>query len=80
MEKTDIEAICTCLRRGGKMSIGRNHTGRTKIKLRTGPFGMFVKRYDASDEQIEEIKANLGVVSAQSPVDRQPKFNARHSA
>jgi hypothetical protein len=58
---TDIQEVCTLVRRGGKVSIGRNHTGRLRLKVKSGPFGVFVNRFDITEEQLRMIKETLSL-------------------
>lgn len=59
MQDVDIQHICQAVRRGAHVSIGRNHFGHTRLKLQSGPFGLFVRRYEVSDDQIAMIKDQL---------------------
>ena len=57
----DINQICVAVNDGAKVFIGRNHLGKTKIKLSRGPFGLWVQRFEASEQQAEALKAKLGM-------------------
>ena len=59
MRQIDIQQICQAVRRGAHISIGRNHYGRTRLKLQSGPFGIFVRRYEVTDDQVAMIKEQL---------------------
>ena len=45
--------------RGHRILIGRNHVGRIKIKILSGPFGMFVRRYETDHVTLGEIRQVL---------------------
>lgn len=51
--------ICSAIKKGAKMMIGRDHTGRQKIKLIKGPFGLFVERIECSEADVVKIRKEL---------------------
>jgi hypothetical protein len=51
--------ICNIVRNGAKMLVGRDHTGRQKIKLIKGPFGLFVERIECTDVDLIQIRKML---------------------
>ncbi len=57
----DINQIYAAVNDGAKVYIGRNHLGKTKIKLSRGPFGIWVQRFEASEQQAEALKLKLGL-------------------
>jgi hypothetical protein len=59
MNEPLIDEICEKVRRGAKLYIGKDHTGRKKIKLVRGPFGLITERYDISDAALEDLKRRL---------------------
>jgi hypothetical protein len=62
MTESEIARVCESVRRGAEMLVGRDKTGRSKLKLIRGPFGLFVERYQCSEEELATIKARLGQV------------------
>jgi hypothetical protein len=62
MTESEIARVCESVRRGAEMLVGRDKTGRGKLKLVRGPFGLFVERYQCSEEDLAAIKARLGQV------------------
>lgn len=60
MLEQDFSRVCRKIGSGAKFRIGRNHTGRTKLKLYTGPFGLFVRRFELSDADLQRLREVLG--------------------
>lgn len=44
---------------GAKLSIGRDYAGRQRIRLTSGPFGIFTRRYSVNEVEVAELKAML---------------------
>jgi hypothetical protein len=65
MTEAEIARVCESVRRGAEMLVGRDKTGRSKLKLVRGPFGLFVERYQCSEEDLAAIKARLAKVTKQ---------------
>ncbi len=61
LQDRDINQIYAAVNDGAKVYIGRNHLGKTKIKLSRGPFGLWVQRFEANEQQTEMLKAKLGL-------------------
>jgi hypothetical protein len=59
MTESEINRVCTAVKHGARMMVGRDHTGRQKLKIIKGPFGLFVKRYECSEADISVIRAKL---------------------
>lgn len=59
MSEAEIDRICSSVSRGAKLLVGRDPAGRSKIKLVSGPFGLFVKRFECSEGDIEFIRKKL---------------------
>ncbi|MDE2384236.1 MAG: hypothetical protein KGO53_06425 [Alphaproteobacteria bacterium] len=76
MKTTEISDICDQVKRGAKLSIGRNHAGKLRLKLQRGPFGVLTARYDISEAQLQVLKAKLGLGSAAKPAPsrKEPQF------
>lgn len=51
--------ICSVVKKGAKMLVGRDHTGRQKIKLVKGPFGLFVERIECEEADLAFIRKSL---------------------
>ena len=59
LSETERRRICTAVENGAKLMIGRDPTGRQKIKIVKGPFGLFVERYECSDVDLMQIRKQL---------------------
>jgi hypothetical protein len=59
LSEAEIKRICKSVKRGAKLLVGSDHTGRKKIKLVKGPFGLFVERLECSDKDLEFIRKIL---------------------
>jgi hypothetical protein len=63
MNEFDIDRVCKAVKRGARMYIGRDFTGRQKLKIVRGPFGLFVRRYECSEEDLTAIRGHLSTTS-----------------
>jgi hypothetical protein len=83
VQDQDINYVCSAVSKGAKVFIGRNHLGKSKIKLTRGPFGLWVQRYEASFEQAEKLKHHLSIKSwahQNQHLKFKPKANSFHRA
>jgi hypothetical protein len=66
LSKTDIDHVCVAIRRGARLLVGREATGRQKIKLIKGPFGLFVERYECDEADLAAIRSRLSLSRGRS--------------
>jgi hypothetical protein len=59
LSESERKRICECVRKGARMLVGRDHTGRQKIKLVKGPFGLFVERIECTETDLIYIRKAL---------------------
>jgi hypothetical protein len=59
MNEIEIDRVCKAVKRGARMYIGRDFSGRQKLKIVRGPFGLFVRRYECSEEDLSAIRGRL---------------------
>jgi hypothetical protein len=59
LSESERKRICTVVKKGAKILVGRDHSGRQKIKLVKGPFGLFVERIECSDADVSVIRKML---------------------
>jgi hypothetical protein len=59
LSESERDRVCKLVRNGAKMFVGRDHTGRQKIKLVKGPFGLFVERIECSEVDLIQIRKTL---------------------
>jgi hypothetical protein len=64
LSESELSHICKSVKNGAKLLIGRDHTGRQKLKLVKGPFGLFVKRMDCSENDLALIRKSLAQKSS----------------
>lgn len=59
LSESERVRICSVVKNGAKLLVGRDHTGRQKIKLIKGPFGLFVERIECNEEDVAFIRKSL---------------------
>ncbi len=59
MTMNEIEQIVVLARKGAKVLFGRDHTGRQKVKVKHGLFGLQTKRLNCEPSEIEILKRRL---------------------
>jgi hypothetical protein len=52
----DMDRVCKSVQHGAKLFIGRDHAGRQKVKLVKGPFGLFVERFECTEDELKALK------------------------
>jgi hypothetical protein len=58
----DTDQIVAWARKGAKVLIGRDHTGRHKIKIRHGLFGLKTTRLQCEPQDVEQLRKRLSEV------------------
>ena len=56
MTEVELRKVGRWLSEGGKLFIGTDEQGSQKIKIVHGPLGMFVHRYEISEDQLLSLK------------------------
>ncbi len=59
MRESEFQLVCRQIWRGAKYNLGRNAAGRLRLKIYSGPFGLFVKRYSIDQEELEVLRNTL---------------------
>lgn len=59
MLDSEFRHVCQRISNGAKFRMGRNATGRVRLKLHTGPFGLFVKRFEINEAEFERLRGLL---------------------
>ena len=75
MLEQDINQVCRKISSGAKFLLGRNHAGRTKLKLYTGPFGLFVRRFDLADADLLRLRQVLDISKSGRKTPKVPPVN-----
>ena len=61
VDQTSLNEVCKLISRGSKVLIGHDASGRHKLKIKTGPFGLWTKRYDVDAETMDMLRAKYGL-------------------
>ena len=61
MDQTYLDEVCKLIFRGSKVLIGRDASGRHKLKIKTGPFGLWTKRYSVDAETMDMLRLRYGL-------------------
>ena len=59
MTEAEIDLICKKVAKGARLLIGRDHSGRQKIKLVSGIFGLLTTRLQCDDNDIAKLRMRL---------------------
>jgi hypothetical protein len=59
MTDQQINDVCAWLSQGAKVMIGRHYTGRCRVKVLRGPFGMKAERYRCEASDVLRLKARI---------------------
>ena len=59
MTSIEFESVLQNIADGTQFTLGRNAAGRVRLKVYSGPFGMFVKRYGVDDTQLQLLRSAL---------------------
>lgn len=61
MNQTVINEVCELISKGAKVLIGHDASGRHKLKIKTGPFGLWTRRYNIDTETMDMLRAKYGL-------------------
>jgi hypothetical protein len=61
VDQTSLNEVCKLISKGSKVLIGRDASGRHKLKIKTGPFGLWTKRYSVDAETMDMLRARFGL-------------------
>jgi len=59
MVDTELQQVCRQIAAGAKFQLGRNPAGSMRLRLHSGPFGLFVKRFELTDDDFQQLKLAL---------------------
>ncbi len=59
MNQKIVDSVMLHSSKGHQVLLGHHHGGKSKIKIKFGPFGLLTTRYDTDFETFEEIKNRL---------------------
>jgi hypothetical protein len=61
VDQTSLNEVCKLISKDSKVLIGRDASGRHKLKIKTGPFGLWTKRYSVDAETMDMLRARFGL-------------------
>ena len=56
-----MNEVCKFISSGSKVLIGHDASGRHKLKIKTGPFGLWTRRYNVDAETMDMLRAKYGL-------------------
>jgi hypothetical protein len=59
MTEQDIDKICQWVQNGAKLVLKTHYSGRRKLKIQRGPFGLITNRFICETHQLRELAARL---------------------
>ena len=59
MNTQQLDQVLSDVKRGGKILFGRDQYGRSKVKIKYGPFNLFTRRYTLDAETSEALRTHL---------------------
>ncbi len=59
MTVDEMNQVQRWIANGGKLLIGRDHSGRQKVKIVHGPLHVFTHRFSVTDEEVAKLKNML---------------------
>ena len=61
MNQTVFYEVCELISKGAKVLIGHDASGRHKLKIKTGPFGLWTRRFNVDVETMDLLRAKYGL-------------------
>ncbi len=62
MTEEQIQHICKLVHNGGKLYVGREASGRQKLKIVRGPFGLLTERFHCTPEDLKSVRQHLSAL------------------
>jgi hypothetical protein len=59
MTEQDIAQICSWVERGAKLALATHHTGRRRLKIYRGPFGLIKHEYRCESDDLRVLSTRL---------------------
>lgn len=59
MTEQDISNICRWVERGAKLALATHHTGRRRLKVSRGPFGLIKAEFRCGPDDLLALSARL---------------------
>lgn len=61
VDAASLNEVCELISKGAKVLIGHDASGRHKLKIKTGPFGLWTRRYNIDTETMDMLRAKFGL-------------------
>ena len=61
VDAASLNEVCELISKGAKVLIGHDASGRHKLKIKTGPFGLWTRRYNMDTETMDMLRAKFGL-------------------
>jgi hypothetical protein len=59
MSDSVFNDVCNAVRRGARLSVGRNYFGGIRLKIAIGPFGLFQRRFHITAADLQRLQNEL---------------------
>jgi hypothetical protein len=59
MRDTILKDIHEAMRKGAKLSVGRSYYGRFRLKITSGPLGLFQRRMNVTAEDLQRLHSSV---------------------
>jgi hypothetical protein len=59
MTDQQIENVCAWLSQGAKVYVAQHYSGRRRIKIMRGPFGLKTERFHCREEDLMRLNARI---------------------
>jgi hypothetical protein len=59
MTDQQINDVCAWLAKGAKVMVANHYSGRRRIKVLRGPFGLATKRFHCLEEDIQRLNSRI---------------------
>lgn len=59
LSSEELDQICRWVAKGGRLLIGRDHSGHRRIKIVRGPFGLLTQRFSCSEQDVESLRRRM---------------------
>ena len=61
MNQIVFNEVCELISKGAKVLIGHDASGRHKLKIKTGPFGLWTRRFNVDVETMDMLRVKYGL-------------------
>ena len=69
MIESEFQQVSRRIGSGAKFRLGRNATGRMRLKLHVGPFGLFTQRFEIDEAELQRLRSVLALTANKRAVN-----------